>query len=87
LSESKGDSTQDRTPAVSTRTFEQALAELEQRVRKIDSGELSLEEALLQFEEGVAIVQECHEKLDSAERRILELSEEPSGLVEKEFQP
>ena len=59
------------------RSFEQALGELEQRVRSLDAGELPLEEALKRFEEGVALVQECHEKLDVAERRIVELTAAP----------
>jgi exodeoxyribonuclease VII small subunit len=69
------------------RSFEQALVELEQRVKQLDSGELPLEQALTLFEEGVALVQECHDKLDLAERRIAELTESTAGPQERPFEP
>jgi exodeoxyribonuclease VII small subunit len=65
------------------RSFEQALVDLEQRVKMLDSGDLPLEQALSLFEEGVALVQECHDKLDLAERRIAELTESASGPQER----
>jgi len=54
--------------------FEAALAELESRVTRLERGDLDLEEALRLFEEGVALVRECHEKLDAAESRIVALT-------------
>ncbi len=69
------------------RSFEQALAALEQRVKRLDSGELPLEQALSLFEEGVALVQECHDKLDTAEQRIVELTGSADHPGEKPFQP
>ena len=56
------------------RTFEQALEALEERVRKLEAGELPLEDALEIFEQGIELTRECHEKLDAAEGRILELT-------------
>ena len=56
------------------RTFEQALSELENHVRKLDSGELALDDSLQVFESGVKLVRECQELLDGAEQRITELS-------------
>lgn len=72
----------DATPAEDTRSFEQALAELEDRVRKLDSGELPLEEALQVFEQGVKLQQECQDLLDRAEQQVVELTRAPdsSGL-------
>lgn len=67
------------------RTFESALRELEDRVRKLDGGDLPLEDALRLFEEGVGLVRECQELLDTAERRIVELSDAPSGVAEREL--
>jgi exodeoxyribonuclease VII small subunit len=69
------------------RSFEQALAELEQRVKQLDGGDLPLEQALSLFEEGVALVQECHDRLDSAERRIVELTGTPDNPQERPFGP
>ncbi|MEL6343165.1 MAG: exodeoxyribonuclease VII small subunit [Myxococcota bacterium] len=59
------------------RSFEQALNELEHRVRRLDSGELALEDSLKMFEEGVSLVRECQELLDAAERRVIELTASP----------
>lgn len=59
------------------RSFEQALSELEGRVRQLDSGELPLEQSLRMFEEGISLVRECQELLDAAERRVIELTSAP----------
>ena len=59
------------------RTFEKALSELENHVRKLDSGELALEDSLATFESGVKLVRECQELLDNAEQRITDLSADP----------
>jgi exodeoxyribonuclease VII small subunit len=58
------------------RTFEQALSELEDHVRRLDSGELPLDDSLEVFESGVKLVRECQELLDGAEQRITELTSE-----------
>ena len=62
----------------SERSFEKSLEDLEQRVRRLDSGDLPLEDSLRIFEEGVALVRECQELLDRAEQRIIELTTNPS---------
>jgi len=66
-----------------SRTFEAVLQELEERVRKLDGGDLPLDEAIRLFEDGVGLVRECQELLDSAERRIVELSETPEGVIQE----
>ena len=66
------------------RSFEEALSELELRVRRLDSGELPLEEALQVFEEGVKLQQECQDLLDTAEQQIVELTRGPDGPEESE---
>ena len=68
------------------RTFEQALAELEECVQKLDSGELPLEESLRVFERGVRLQAECQELLDAAEQRVLALSRSEDGIREKPVQ-
>lgn len=67
------------------KTFEASLAELESRVARLERGELELEEALRLFEEGVALVRECHEKLDAAEARIVSLTGTPGAPAERPF--
>ena len=59
------------------RTFESALSDLESHVRKLDSGDLALEDSLATFEAGVRLVRECSELLDDAEQRVSELTEAP----------
>ena len=56
------------------RSFEVALSELEEHVRKLDGGDLELEESLSTFETGVKLIRECSELLDDAEQRITELT-------------
>lgn len=70
----------------SPRSFEELLNELEDRVRRLEQGDQPLEDALRLFEEGVALTRQCHERLDAAERRVVELSAAPDGSVrEKEL--
>ncbi len=57
-----------------TLSFEESLARLEQIVQHLEHGDLPLEEGLKAFEEGVTLSQQCQSKLDSAEKRIEELS-------------
>lgn len=60
------------------RSFEEALTELEEHVRKLDSGDLELEASLTTFESGVKLIRECSELLDDAEQRITELTSVPA---------
>ena len=66
--------------------FEAAIAELESIVKKLEEGELSLEQSLALYERGVALSKFCHARLEDAERRIELLSERgelrpaPAGL-------
>ncbi len=60
-------------------TFEQAFAELEEAVRKLEAGGLALEESLALFELGQALAAHCNAHLDQAELKVRQLS--PDGLV------
>ncbi|MBN1852229.1 MAG: exodeoxyribonuclease VII small subunit [Pirellulales bacterium] len=51
-------------------TFEQSLSELESIVRKLESSELGLDEALAQYELGIKHLKSCYHLLQIAERRI-----------------
>jgi exodeoxyribonuclease VII small subunit len=57
------------TPA----SFEQALKRLSEIVNKLEEGDLSLEESLRLFEEGVKLSRVSQEKLDNAQRKVEEL--------------
>lgn len=55
--------------------FESAIAELETIVKKLEEGDLALEQSLELFERGVQLSRFCHSTLESAERRIEILDE------------
>jgi exodeoxyribonuclease VII small subunit len=62
-----------------TPDFESALKRLEEIVKKLENGELSLDSALQLFEEGVKLSRFCHTKLEEAERRVEILLKNNSG--------
>jgi len=63
------------------KTFEQSLNDLEKIVKKLEDGDLPLEESLKLFEEGVRLSRECRERLTSAERRIEVLMQDADGGI------
>ena len=65
--------------AQKNQTFESSLGELEKIVRKLEDGDLSLEESLKLFEDGVKLSRECQERLSQAERRIEILLKDSQG--------
>ena len=50
--------------------FEDALSRLEEIIHKMEAGDLSLDESLKAFEEGIKLVRLCAKKLEDAERRV-----------------
>jgi exodeoxyribonuclease VII small subunit len=58
-----------------------ALEELEATVEQLESGELSLEEALAAFEKGVGLVKYCNQKLTDAERKVELLVKDKEGKL------
>lgn len=59
--------------------FEEALKQLEDIVSQLEKGDLSLEEALKAFEEGVRLSRICYKRLKEAERRIEILMKDEEG--------
>ena len=57
--------------------FEKQLAELEALVERLESGELSLEDSLKAYEQGVRLSRQCQKVLDQAQLRIENASAEP----------
>lgn len=71
---------------MSERTFEAALARLEEVVRRLESGDVPLEEAVILFEEGVRLARSCSERLTTVEKKIEQLvSTEDGTYVLKPF--
>ena len=64
--------------------FEAALQRLEQIVDQLEAGNLSLEESLQVFEEGVGLARRCGKYLDDAEKRIETLTRDEGGVLKTE---
>lgn len=54
-------------------SFEKSLDTLEKLVKKMDSGDLSLEDSLASFEQGIQLVRQCQQQLQQAEQKVYEL--------------
>lgn len=67
-------------------TFEEALTRLETIVRAMEAGDLPLEKAISEFQEGMQLARVCREKLDQAEQKIEMLVNEAGSLTKKPFQ-
>ncbi|MGD2040716.1 MAG: exodeoxyribonuclease VII small subunit [Anaerolineae bacterium] len=61
-------------------SFEQAFRDLEVTVQRLESGDLTLEEAIGLYEQGMRLAQACNDALDAAELRVEQLD----GLVDPE---
>lgn len=64
--------------------FETSLKRLEEVVRKLEEGNLPLDEALKAFEDGVKAAGFCAKKLDEAEKRVEVLLKQKDGSFMKE---
>lgn len=62
-------------------SFEEAMTKLEAEVKKLEGGNMTLEESISAFENAVKLVKMCNEKLESAERRVRLLTEGEDGQV------
>jgi exodeoxyribonuclease VII small subunit len=69
------------SPAVddAATTFEQMMGRLQSLVDKLEEGQLTLDESISSFEEGMDLVKKCTEVLDRAEERIQKLTRDSSG--------
>ncbi len=64
--------------------FEKAMERLEKIVSELEGGEISLEDAIKRYEEGVKLSRLCMEKLSQAERKVEILTKALNGDVKKE---
>jgi len=60
-------------------TFEAARAELDEIVRQLEEGDLSLEQAIALYERGQVLARHCQAKLDQAELRITQVQDGALG--------
>jgi exodeoxyribonuclease VII small subunit len=69
-------------------TFENAMKRLEAIVQELESGDLTLDEALKKFQEGVKLSKFCSNKLDETEKKVsILLKDEEGNIREKSFSP
>ena len=68
-------------------TFEESLKKLETIVDKLEKGDLSLEESLNLFEEGVGLSAVCKQELDAAEGKVQLLIKQRDGSLKTEAFP
>jgi exodeoxyribonuclease VII small subunit len=66
---------------VSALSFEDALSELEQIVRALESGQQKLEDAITAYERGAALRRHCEAKLAEAEARVAAIVEHADGTL------
>ena len=66
--------------------FEDAMKELEDIVKRLESGDMSLEESLTMFEKGVALSRFCFKKLEEAEKRVSILIKDEDGMKREPFE-
>lgn len=62
-------------------SFEQALAELEAIVRRLESGEASLEQSIEDYARGTALKTHCQQKLEEARLKVEKLSQTSEGTL------
>jgi exodeoxyribonuclease VII small subunit len=67
--------------------FERALGDLEAAVDRLEHGELSLEDALKQFERGVALAHDCQAALKQAEQKVEILLQKSATAAPEPFEP
>lgn len=65
--------------------FEESLGALQTLVERLESGDLSLEESLSAFEQGVALTRECQQALTQAEQKVAQLLEQDGQLTTAPF--
>lgn len=67
------------------KSFEEAINELEKIVAELENGELTLDESMKKFEEGMKTSKYCTDILDKAEKKIVTVLEKNSQIVEEEL--
>ena len=73
---------------MATEKFETSLKKLEDVVRRLEEGELSLDDSLKAFEEGVKQAAFCAKKLNEAEKRVeLLLKQKDGSFIREPFKP
>ena len=62
-------------------TFEEAIYKLEDTVMRLESGSLSLDDSISEFESAGKLIKLCEEKLSSAKQKVRILTEGADGAI------
>ncbi len=68
-------------PDIAAMNFEDALAELEQIVRRLEGGQVKLDEAIQSYERGAQLKRHCERKLNEAQQRVDRIVIGPEGAI------
>ncbi|QDK32416.1 MULTISPECIES: exodeoxyribonuclease VII small subunit [Sphingomonadaceae] len=71
----------DETETIESLSFEDALRDLEGIVRRLESGDVPLEDSITLYEKGEKLRQHCQKRLDAAQARIERIVAGPDGAV------
>jgi exodeoxyribonuclease VII small subunit len=69
---------------IAAMSFEDALAELEGIVRRLEGGQVKLDDAILSYERGAQLKRHCEKKLNEAQQRVDRIVIGPDGAVSVE---
>jgi len=67
------------------KSFEEEMAKLETIVTELEKGDLSLDDSVKKFEEGINISKDCNSMLETAEKKISILLENDGEITEESF--
>ena len=67
--------------------FEEAMKQLEEIANVLENGNLSLDESVNKFEEGMKLYKKCNDYLDQAEKKITMLINNGEEIKEENFVP
>jgi exodeoxyribonuclease VII small subunit len=71
---------------MAVKSFEQNMDRLEEIVSKMESGDLTLDDALTYYEEGIKLSRACYSKLSDAEKKIEKLLKKRTAEESAEFE-
>ena len=71
---------------MAVKTFEESMTELENIVTKLEAGDVTLDDSIELFEEGIKLAKNCQKKLDDAEKKVKLLTTTRDGeIVAEDF--
>ena len=68
------------TTVISAMSFEEAMAELEQIVQRLEQGRTPLEDAIAAYERGAALKRHCEDKLRLAQEKVEKIALDRAGI-------